>query len=329
VTLALISVSTPCFNEGANIRDCYEQVRAQFARLPHHDYEHVFIDNASTDETVSVLRKLARSDPRVRVIVNSRNFGVVRSGFHGFLQCRGDAVITMAADLQDPPALIPELVRKWEEGNAAVLAVKRSSAESKLMYAIRSAYYRIVNGLSDVTLVNDYYGFGLYDRRVVEALRLMDDPYPYFRGQVAEAGFRRALVSFDQPVRTRGSTSYNFYRLYDVAMLGITSHSKVPLRLATMVGFAMAGVSALVGLGFLVAKLLFWQHFTVGIAPIIISIFFLGSVQLFFTGVLGEYIGFIYTHVRRRPLVLEEERINFDVGVCREAPGQERGAPHG
>ncbi|MGC8724826.1 MAG: glycosyltransferase, partial [Acidobacteriota bacterium] len=218
----------------------------------------------------------------------------------------------MAADLQDPPELIPEFIRKWEEGCKAVLAVKRSAGESKLMYSIRRFYYKLVSRLSEIELIENYYGFGLYDRCIIEALRKMDDPYPYFRGLVMEAGFEHAVVYFDQPARKRGKSTYNFYRLYDLAMLGITSHSKVPLRLATMLGFAMSGLSFLVGMGYLVYKLLFWHEFTLGIAPILVAVFFLGSVQLFFTGILGEYIGFIYTHVRKRPLVIEKERINFD-----------------
>ena len=308
----LISVLTHCYNEEANIAELYERIEGVFQAMPNYQYEHVFIDNASTDGTQAKLRELAAADKRVKVIINSRNFGITRSGFYGFLQCKGDAVITMAADLQDPPELIPEFIKKWEEGYKAVLAVKSSAGESKVMYSIRRLYYALVNRLSEIPLIENYYGFGLYDRAIVEALRKMDDPYPYFRGLVMEAGFEHAIVPFHQPARKRGITSYNFYRLYDLAMLGITSHSKVPLRLATMIGFAMSGLSFLVGMAYLVYKLLFWSRFTLGIAPIIIAVFFLGSVQLFFTGILGEYIGFIYTHVQKRPLVIEKERINFD-----------------
>jgi glycosyltransferase involved in cell wall biosynthesis len=311
---------TPCFNEEANVRELHEAVKGQLHAAGILEWEHVFIDNASTDGTVTVLRELAASDPRIRVIVNSRNFGPLRSSYHGFLACRGDAVIPIAADLQDPPELIPEFIRRWRAGDEVVIAVKESAGESRLMYTVRRAYYRLVNRLSEVALVENYYGYGLYDRRIVDALRSFDNPYPYFRGLVAEVGFRQSQVLFHQPTRKRGVSSYSLYKLYDVAMLGITSHSKVPLRLATLVGFVMSGLSLLVGAAYLAAKLLFWNYFTVGVAPIIISIFFFGSVQLFFTGVLGEYIGFIYTHVMKRPLVIERERINFDAPAPPGAP---------
>jgi polyisoprenyl-phosphate glycosyltransferase len=314
----LITVMTPCYNEEGNVVDLHESVQQVFSTVVGYEYEHVFIDNASTDGTQARLREMAAKDRRVKVILNSRNFGVIRSSYHGFLQCDGDAVIPMAADFQDPPDLIPEFIQKWEEGYEVVLAVKSSSGESKIMYAVRRLYYNIVNRLSEVQLIDNFHGYGLYDRKIVNALREMDDPYPYVRGLIAEAGFRRAEVNYRQPPRKRGKSSYNFYRLYDMAMLGITSHSKVPLRLATMLGFAMSVLSFLVGTGYLAAKLIFWDYFTLGIAPILIAVFFFGSVQLFFTGILGEYIGFIYTHVRHLPLVFERERINFDSG-----PGSE------
>jgi polyisoprenyl-phosphate glycosyltransferase len=312
VNVPLITVMTPCYNEESNVRDLHEEVKRIFSSVQGYEFEHVFIDNASTDATPDVLREMATVDRRVKVILNSRNFGVVRSSYYGLLQCCGHAVIPMAADLQDPPDLIPEFIKKWEEGYKAVLAVKKSAGESKIMYSIRGVYYALANRLSEMSLIENYYGFGLYDRVIIEALRRMDDPYPYFRGLVMEAGFDKAIVHFDQPVRNHGKSSYSLSRLSDLAMLGITSHSKVPLRLATMIGFAMSGLSFLVGMGYLMYKLLFWERFTLGIAPIIIAVFFLGSVQLFFTGILGEYIGFIYTHVQKRPLVIEKERINFD-----------------
>lgn len=310
--MPLITIMTPCYNEADNIRPLHESIERVFSELPDYEFQHLFIDNSSTDGTQDVLRKLAAEEKRVRIIFNSRNYGVIRSSFYGILQCGGDAVIPMAADLQDPPELIPELIEKWEEGYQSVLAVKRSAGESRSMGFFRRLYYTIVSRLSEIPLIDNYYGFGLYDRAVVEALRKMEDPYPYFRGMVMEVGFEQTIIYFDQPARKRGSSSYNFYRLFDVAMLGITSHSKVPLRFATMLGFLMSALSFMVGMGYLLAKLLFWNHFTVGIAPILISVFFFGSVQLFFTGILGEYIGFIYTNVRHRPLVVEKERINFD-----------------
>lgn len=306
-----ISVVTPCYNEEENVREVYAQVKAVFERLGRFTYEHIFIDNASKDRTVAVLRELAAADPNVKVIVNARNFGHIRSPYYGLLQAHGDAVVSIVADLQDPPALIEDFLKKWEEGFLVVLGVKDGSDESWLMHTVRSLYYRLVAKLADIRLVKNFTGFGLYDRRVIEILRQIDDPYPYFRGLIADVGFEFCKVKYRQPARRRGITKNNFYTLYDLAMLGITNHSKVPLRIATMAGFFMSGVSLLVALGYLVAKLLFWYSFTVGIAPLIISLFFFSSVQLFFIGILGEYIGAIHTQVQKRPLVIEKERINF------------------
>ena len=309
--MKLVSVVTPCFNEEKNVREVYARVRDVFRGLPDYTYEHIFIDNASTDRTVEILREIAKEDRCVKVIVNSRNFGHIRSPFHGLLQSSGDAAIGLVADLQDPPELIGEMLARWEQGFKVVMAVKRKSQEGIVIASIRRVYYRFLSRLSEVDLVNDHSGFALYDKQVVGILREINDPYPYVRGLLSEIGFECAQVPYDQKLRTRGKTKNNFYALYDLAMLGITSHSKVPLRLATMLGFAMSGLSFLVGMGYLVYKLLFWDRFTLGIAPILVAGFFLGSVQLFFTGILGEYIGFIYTHVRKRPLVVEKERINF------------------
>ncbi len=320
--MAFISVLTFCYNEEGNVEEVYRRVRGNLEALPGHSYEHLFIDNNSTDDTQALLRRIAASDKNVKVILNARNFGTVRSPFHGLMQCAGEAVIPISADLQDPPDLIPELVKRWEAGHKIVLAVKRSSGGSKLMRAARRLYYQLVNRLSEIPLVENYYGYGLYDRGVIEILRDMEEPYPYFRGLIAEIGFEPTLVYFDQPPRKRGKSSYNFYRLYDIAMLGITSHSRVPLRLATMIGFGMSGLSFLVGMGYLVYKLLYWKEFTLGIAPILVAVFFLGSLQLFFTGILGEYVGFIYTHVRKRPLVVEKERINFDPPPKNHSPSR-------
>ncbi len=280
-------------------------------QLPAVSYEHLFIDNASTDGTQSELRKLAAEDPTVRIIFNQRNFGHVRSPYHGLLQARGAAVIVIASDLQDPPELIPEFIRLWIEGHAVVLGQKKNSAESSLFFAVRRAYYRLVKRLADVDLLENVTGFGLYDRTVIEGFRALDDPYPYVRGLISELGYSVALVPYDQPRRIRGKTKNNLYTLYDVAMLGITSHSKVPLRLATMLGFAASALSFLVGLGYLVYKLAFWERFALGMAPVVIGLFFFASVQLFFIGIIGEYIGAIHTRVSKRPLVVEKERINF------------------
>ena len=310
-TRRLISVMTPCYNEEGNVEPLHEAVAAAFAGLPDYDWEHIFIDNASIDGTAAVLRKMAAADPKVKVILNTRNFGQMRSPYYGALQAFGDAVIPMAADLQDPPSLIPEFVAKWEEGYRVVQAVKTGAQESRLMYAVRRLYYRLVTDLSEVRLVKNTTGFGLYDKQVMDILRSMHEAYPYFRGLTAELGFEPALVEYEQPSRARGITSNNFFSLYDVAMAGITSHSRVPLRIATMLGFASALVSMLIAFVYLVYKIVNWQTFSVGIAPVVIGLFFFGSVQLFFLGVVGEYIGAIYTQVLNRPLVVEKERINF------------------
>jgi len=306
-----LSLVTPCYNEEANVVDLYEQVKAVVEKLEGYTYEHIFIDNASTDDTVGKLRELAAKDERVRVIINARNFGHIRSPYYALLQGTGDAVILLAADLQDPPPVIAELVAKWEEGAKVVAAIKTSSEESRIMYAIRTLYYRLVTRLADVKLLQHFTGFGLYDQHIIKILRGIDDPYPYLRGIISEIGFDVARVSFKQPQRKRGKTSNNFYTLYDMAMLGITSHSRIPMRMASMAGFFASVLSALVGFGYLVAKLLFWYKFELGLAPVVVGLFLMSSALLFFVGMLGEYVSSIYVHVRKIPLVLERERINF------------------
>jgi polyisoprenyl-phosphate glycosyltransferase len=307
----LITVITPCYNEQENIRLVYEEVKLVFDSLENYDYEHIFIDNASKDKTVDILKEIAKTDNRVRIIVNARNFGHVRSPFHAVRQARGDAVTGVVADLQDPPHLIKEFIKKWEEGYKVVMAVKTRSEESRIMFALRSLFYYTLNRLSDTELVENFTGFGLYDRTVIDVINSLDDPYPYFRGLIAEIGFEAAKIEYVQPVRKRGITKNNFFTLYDMAMLGLTSHSKVPLRLATMLGFLSSAVCFLSGLFYLVYKLFYWSSFTVGMGPIVIGLFFVASVQLFFLGIVGEYVGSIHTQVLKRPLVVEKERINF------------------
>jgi glycosyltransferase involved in cell wall biosynthesis len=304
-------ILTPCFNEQENVRPLYEAIKGIMAGLPRYEYIHLYIDNASTDGTVEVLRHLASEDRRVRVILNARNFGHIRSPFYGLLQADGDAVIYMASDLQDPPEMIPRLIAEWENGAKAVLAIKDSSDESGVFFALRKLYYRVVERLADVRTFQSFTGFGLYDRQVVDYCRSLNDPYPYFRGIIAETGLPTAEVHYHQPARKRGITKNNFYTLYDLAMLGITNHSKIPLRLATMSGFVMSLISLVVGVVYLIYKLLYWQQFPAGTAPLVIGLFFFASVQLFFIGILGEYIGSIHTQVLKRPLVVEKERINF------------------
>ena len=306
-----ITIVTPCFNEEENVEEVWKQARAVMEGIEDVTYEHLFIDNRSTDRTPLLLRQMASADSRVKVIFNARNFGHIRSPFHGLMQAQGDAAILLVCDLQDPPELMRTFLQHWLAGAKIVIGVKPSADESRLMFLVRRLYYRVVTRIADVKLIQNFTGFGLYDRQVLDALRRLDDPYPYLRGLISEIGFDPVEVTYNQPRRTRGITKNNFYSLYDIAMLGITSHSRVPLRLATMAGFALSGLSVLVSLGYLVAKLLFWDQFSLGTAPLLIGLFFFASIQLFFIGLLGEYVGAILTQVARRPLVVERERINF------------------
>jgi glycosyltransferase involved in cell wall biosynthesis len=307
-----ISIVTPCYNEEENVEECYRRVRAAMLKLGRYRYEHIFIDNASRDNTVAILKRLAARDRNVKVIVNTRNFGHIRSPFHAFLQATGDAVIGLVADLQDPPELIPEMVAKWEEGYPMVVCLKTASQENRLMFRLRTIYYRLVQRLSSIETFENFTGFGLYDRKVVEIIRSFGDAYPYFRGMIAEIGFPHYEIHFNQPVRFRGITKNNFYSLWDLAMLGITNLSKVPLRVSTFLGFACALLSILTAVSYFIYKLIFWNSFSVGIAPLVIGLFFLGSVQLVSLGMLGEYVGAIHTQVMNRPHAIEKERINFE-----------------
>lgn len=307
-----LSVITACYNEEENVEELYRRVRAAIASLGRYRYEHIFIDNASTDGTVAVLKRLAAADSNVKIIVNARNVGHIRSPMHAFRQADGDAVISLVADLQDPPEMIPDMIREWENGACMVLGIKRTSQENPLMFWIRKRYYRLVNRLSSIETFENFTGFGLYDRRVIDHVKSFDDPYPYFRGMIAEIGLPHKKLYYDQPARKRGITKNNFYTLYDLGMLGIVNHSKVPLRLATFAGFGGALVSFLAGCGYLLYKLVFWSRFSVGTAPLVIGMFFLGSIQLVFMGMLGEYVGAIHTQVQHRPLAVELERVNFE-----------------
>jgi glycosyltransferase involved in cell wall biosynthesis len=310
--LRTITVLTPCYNEAENVGPLYDRVRAVFAGLDGYVYEHLFIDNASTDDTVAILRTIAAADKNVKVIVNTRNFGHVRSPYYGLLQCRGDAVIGMAADLQDPPELIPEFLQKWTEGYKVVLGVKAAAKESPLMFAIRRVGYAVIDRLSEVKQVRNSTGFGLYDQSFVAVLRQLPDPYPYFRGIVAELGFSHAAIPYVQPRRARGFTKNNLYTLYDLGVQGIVNHSRIPMRLAAFVGTVSSVVSLGAALVYFVMKMLFWYRLPIGVAPVIIGLFCVASVQLLFLGVLGEYVVSIHTQVRNRPLVVERERINFE-----------------
>lgn len=310
--MPLISIVTPCYNEQDNIRELHKQIKTQLDLLPEYQFEHIFIDNASTDGTVPIIHELIEKDPRVRLIVNSRNFGHIRSPFYGLLQGSGDATILMASDLQDPPSLIPRFIKEWTQGFKIVKAVKTNSEETPLMFFIRKLFYGFINRLADIDLTKNYTGTGLYDRHIVNILRKIDDPYPYFRGLISDIGFPFSIVEFTQPTRKRGITKNNFYTLYDIAMLGITNHTKIPLRVTTLLGFVL-GAFSLVFVGiYLVLKMIYWDQFQAGLAPVILGMFFFGSVQLFFLGILGEYLGNIYTQVQKRPLVFEKARFGFD-----------------
>jgi glycosyltransferase involved in cell wall biosynthesis len=321
--MKLISIVTPCFNEADNVDELHLRLKAVRDQLPAYRFEHIFIDNASTDGTVARIKALIARDPTVRLIVNARNFGHIRSPYHGLLQASGDAVICLASDLQDPPEIIPEMIRAWESGYRVVAGVKSGSRESKAMWILRSSYYRLVRKLADVQLLEHFTGFGLYDRSFVDVLRGIDDPYPYFRGLVAEIGFDVARVEYQQPGRKRGITKNNFYTLYDLAMLGITSHSKIPIRLATMAGFFLSLISFMISLTYLVLKLALWDRFQLGTAPLLIGMFFFGSVQIFFIGLIGEYVASIHTQVLRRPLVVERERVNFPQATVADSRAQQ------
>src|ERR1051326_980311 len=275
-------------------------------------YEHIFIDNASRNATFQTLQRLAAADRNVKVIRNTRNFGHIRSPFHALTQARGDAVICLMADLQDPPELLADMIAEWNKGTPIVIAIKKTSRESVLMHALRTFYYRVVNRLAGIETYEHFTGFGLYDRKIMDMVNRFDDPYPYFRGMIAEIGLPHAELVYEQQRRKRGKTKNNYYTLYDLAMLGITTLSKVPLRAISFCGFAGSALSMLAGFVYLVYKLLYWNRFSLGLAPLVIGFFFMGSLQLLFMGIIGEYIGNIQTQVQKRPLVFERDRINFE-----------------
>ena len=310
--MKLISVVTGCYNEEENVEELYRQVKEVFAGLPCYRYEHIFIDNASTDRTVSILKEIAKKDKNVKIIVNAKNFGHIRSPYHALLQAQGEAVISVVADLQDPPSMIGDFLKKWEEGYKIVIGIKKKSLENPFMFMIRKLYYNLIERIAETEHIKSFTGFGLYDKSFVDVLRRLDEPYPYFRGLVAELGQERFEIEYEQPKRKRGKTTNNFYTLYDMAMLGFVNHSKVPLRLASFSGFVCAFMSLLVAIGYFIYKLIFWSEFQLGVAPLVVGFFFFMSVQLFFIGMLGEYIGAIYTQAKKRPLVIEKERVNFD-----------------
>lgn len=307
----LVSLSIPCYNEAENVDELYHRICNAINALDKYAFEFVFIDNASEDETVQKLSALAAHDPRVKIIVNTRNFGHIRSPYWGMMQTKGDLTITLASDLQDPPELIPQFIAEWEKGWKIVLAVKPSSKTNFLVHKLRRLYYQILDGIANIDLVRDATGFGLYDRMVLDQVRKIADPYPYLRGLICELGFPIKTIPFTQPRRERGISKNNFYTLFDIAMLGIVSHSLVPIRLATICGFVIGFLSFLVAIFYTIMKLLYWDSFPMGMAPIVIGIFFLFSLLFIFIGLLGEYIGSIHSYVKNRPIVVEKDRINF------------------
>ena len=308
-----ISVLIPCYNEAENVGPISRAVTEILEKeLPQYDYELVFIDNDSTDGTRDIIRGLCADNPRIKAILNARNFGQFNSPYYGMLQVTGDCVIEMVADFQDPVEMIPKYIHEWEKGYKIVIGIKTSSKENRLMYWLRSCYYKTIKKLSDVEQIEHFTGSGLYDREFIEVLHNLDDPTPFLRGIVAELGYRRKEIPYEQPRRRAGKTHNNFYRLYDAAMLSVTSYTKAGLRLATIFGSICAVVSMLIAMVYLVMKLIWWDRFPAGMAPMLIGMLFLGSVQLFFIGFLGEYIMSINQRVMKRPLVIEEERINFN-----------------
>ena len=308
---SLISIVTPCFNEEENVDELYRRIKTVISKIDKYDFELIFIDNHSEDSTVEKLKALAANDYAVKIIVNTRNFGHIRSPYHAILQSRGLATIYLASDLQDPPEMIPQFISEWESGYKLVMAVKPNSEGPALVHHLRKSYYKLLDGISDISVVNNSTGFGLYDQAVLNQLRSLNDPYPFLRGLICELGYQIKTIPFVQPRRLAGITKNNFYTLYDIAMLGIISHSKLPIRIAAFIGFLLGSLSMLVGVVFTILKLIYWDAFPWGMAPVVVGLFFLLGVQLMFIGILGEYVGSIHTYQQKRPLVVEKERINF------------------
>ena len=308
-----ISIMIPCYNEEENVVPISEAVVRELTdSLPEYDYEILFIDNDSKDNTRPLLREICKNNPKIKAIFNVKNFGQFNSPYYGMLQTTGDCTICMCCDFQDPVEMIPKLVHEWENGYKIVCAIKTTSKENKIMRFLRTCYYKLIRKMSDVEQIEHFTGFGLYDKSFIEVLRNLKDPSPFLRGIVAELGYRRKDIPYEQAKRRAGKTHNNFYTLYDAAMLSFTSYTKIGLRLATFCGIGVGFVSFLVGMVYLILKLIMWDNFPMGMAPVLIGMCFLGSVQLFFIGLLGEYVLNINTRVMNRPLVIEEERLNFD-----------------
>lgn len=307
-----VSVLVPTYNEEENVEALSAAIIEEFnTNLPEYNYEIVFIDNDSSDSTRPLIRKLCKENPNIKAIFNAKNFGQFNSPYYGLTQTTGECAILMAADFQDPVYMITKYVREWEKGSKIVIGIKSKSKESKVMYFLRSCYYKLIKKMSSVEQIEHFTGFGLYDREFLNVLNDLDDPTPFLRGIVAELGYKRKDIEYQQDKRRAGKTHNNWYSLYDAAMLSFTSYTKVGMRIATILGFILSGISVLVALVYLVMKLIFWERFVAGMTPILLGIFLFGSIQLFFIGLLGEYIMNINSRVTHRPLVIEEERINF------------------
>ncbi len=307
-----VSIMIPCYNEEENIEAITDAVVKQMEALPQYDYEVVCIDNCSTDNTRPLLRKICEKNKKIKAILNVKNFGQFNSPYYGLTQCTGDCAISVCADFQDPVEMIPEFLKYWEEGYQIVYGVKTSSKEGKIMYGLRSLYYKLIKKYSSVDQIEHFTGFGLYDKSFLETMRNLKDPTPFIRGIVAELGGKRKAIEYEQPKRRAGKTHNNWYTLYDAAMLSFTSYTKIGLRAATFLGAGIAALSFLVALVYLILKLCNWNNFDAGQAPLLIGMFFLGAVQLIFLGVIGEYILSMNQRIMNRPLVVEQERINFD-----------------
>lgn len=307
---SIISIISPCYNERSNIEELYQRVCNVIDKLSAYDFEYLFIDNASTDDTVEILKKLAKQDPRVKVIVNNRNFGHVRSPYWGVLQAKGHATIYLASDLQDPPELITEFISKWESGFEVVLATKPNSECNFLMHRLRRFYYSMLDKISDVPMTKDATGFGLYDKKVIDELKKINDPYPYFRGLVDELGFQKTTIEFVQPKRTNGSSSNNILSLFDYALLGIVNHSIVPIRIISIFGIFL-GASTFVAMNAYIFYSLYYHESLELVTVVLLFLFFVVSLLIIFVGLLGEYILAVLRYVRNRPILVERERVNF------------------
>jgi len=305
-----ISIITPTFNEEQNIEKLCLEISKEISKT-NYDYEHIVIDNSSTDNTIKILKELSKKSKNLKVIINKKNFGHIRSPMHGMFQASGDVVILMMSDFQDPIELITQYIKEWENGSKVVMGQKDSSDENFLIHHIKNIGYKFINKISDDPLLINTTGSGLYDKSIIDIIKKIDDPYPYFRGLISEITNETKLIKYHQPKRTKGKTKNNFYTLYDIGILGIVKHSKIPLRLMTIFGFLFSFFSILTAIIFFIYKLIYWDSFDLGVAPIIIGLFALGSVQIFILGFIGEYVMNILTQTRKLPLVIEKERINF------------------